>query len=76
MTSGGRSPASSSSEMATLFKSMAAYIGKWSIDGDKFVTKVDGACDPSWLSIRTAPIEHPAFPGQKIISYLDWQREA
>lgn len=26
------------------------------------------------LSIRTAPIDHPRFPGQKIVAYLDWVR--
>ena len=70
---------------------MIAYTGRWSIDGEKFVTKVDGARDPDWvgteqvrhyafdgqtLSIRTAPIEHPSFPGQKVIGYVDWQRDA
>ena len=91
ITPAGRSPAESTSEMAALYKSMAAYTGRWSIDGEKFVTKVDGAWDPSWvgteqvryytfdgetLSLRTAPIEHPAFAGQMVIGYLDWQREA
>jgi hypothetical protein len=91
LTSGGRTPAASGDDLAALFKSMAAYTGRWSIDGEQVVTKVDGAWDPSWvgteqvryyafdgqtLSIRTAPIDHPAFPGQKVIGYLDWQREA
>jgi hypothetical protein len=86
-----RTPSESASEMAAMFKSTAAYTGRWSIDGEKFTTEVDGAWDPSWvgteqvryytfdghtLSLRTMPIEHPAFPGQKVIGYLDWQREA
>jgi Lipocalin-like domain len=90
MTSAGRTPAQSSSGMAALFQSMVAYTGKWSIDGEKFATQVDGAWDPSWvgteqvryytfdgqtLSLRTAPIEHPAFPGQKVIGYVDWRRD-
>jgi hypothetical protein len=90
LTSAGRTPAASSSDMASLFKSMVAYTGRWSIDGEKFATKVDGAWDPSLvgteqvryytfdghtLSLRTTPIDHPAFPGQKVIGYLDWQRE-
>ncbi len=77
--------------MAALYKSMFAYTGGWSIDGEKFVTKVDGSWDPSWvgteqvryyrfdgqtLSIRTAPIEHPSFPGQAVIGHVNWQREA
>jgi hypothetical protein len=90
LTSGGRTPATSSSEMAALFTSMVAYTGSWSLDGETFVTKVDGAWDPSWvgteqvryhaydgqtLSLRIAPIDHPAFPGQKVIGFVDWQRD-
>ena len=90
ITPADRSPAASTAEMAALFKSMAAYTGRWSIDDEKFMTDVDGAWDPSWvgteqvryytfdgqtLSLRTMPIDHPAFPGQKVIGYLDWQRE-
>jgi hypothetical protein len=91
LTSAGRTPAAAGADLAALFKSMVAYTGRWSIDGEKIVTTVDGAWDPSWvgteqvryyafdgqtLSIRTAPTEVPAFPGQKVIGYLDWQREA
>lgn len=90
LTSAGRTPAASTSDMAALFKSMIAYTGRWSIDGEKFVTEVDGAWDPSWvgteqvryfalagqtLSVRSAPAEDPLFTGQKIIAYVDWQRE-
>ena len=90
MTSGGRTPASSSEDMAALYKSMVAYTGKWSIDGEKFSTHVDAAWDPAWvrteqvrfyafdgstLTLRTAPLEHPAFPGQQVVGYVDWERE-
>jgi hypothetical protein len=76
--------------MAALFTSMIAYTGRWSIDAEKLSTKVDGAWDPSWvgteqvryycfdghtLSLRTALLEHPAFPGRKAIGYVEWQRE-
>ncbi|MBV9597027.1 MAG: lipocalin-like domain-containing protein [Chloroflexi bacterium] len=82
--------ARSSSDMADLFKSMIAYTGQWSIDGEKLTTHVDAAWDPGWvgtpqiryftfdghtLSIRTAPIEHPAFPGRKVTGYVNWERE-
>jgi hypothetical protein len=89
MTSGGRMQPESDSEMAALFKSMVAYAGTWSIDEEKLVTRVDGAWDPHWigteqiryhafdghtLSLRTAPIQHPAFPGRDVIGYVDWER--
>jgi hypothetical protein len=90
ITAGSRTPATSTSEMAALFKSMFAYTGRWTIDGEKFVTMVDGAWDPTWvgteqaryhsydgqtLSLRTAPIESPAFPGQKVIGFVNWHRD-
>jgi hypothetical protein len=77
-------------ETAELFLSMAAYSGKWSVEGEKFITVVDVAWEPSWvgtsqiryyafdgkiLSLRTDPIELPAFPGRKAIAYADWERE-
>ena len=90
MTSGSRRPAECDSDMTALFKSMVAYTGRWSVDDEKLVTRVDGAWDPGWigteqvryhtfdgqtLSLRTAPIQHPAFPGREVIGYVDWRRE-
>jgi Lipocalin-like domain len=91
LTADVRARAAAAADMATLFKSMVAYTGRWSIDGEKFVTQVDGAWDPSWvgteqvrhfeydghaLSVRTAPLSHPSFPGEEVIGYVDWEREA
>jgi len=85
-----RIPGTSTAAMAELFRSMVAYSGKWSIDGEKFVTVVDVAADPSWvgtvqvryytfdgqtLSLRTAPLELPSFPGRKAVVYADWVRD-
>ena len=82
--------AASATDMAALYKSMIAYTGRWSIDGEKFVTQVDGAWDPGWvgteqvrhfvldgctLSVRTAPLDHPSFPGEQVIGYVDWEKE-
>ena len=91
LTSDAGSRAASASDPAALHRSMVAYTGMWSIDGDKFITRVDGAWDPSWvgteqvryfsfdgrtLSVRTAPVEHPSFPGEQVIGYVDWEKEA
>ena len=91
LTSGARDRAASAFDPVALHNSMVAYTGRWSIDGDKFVTQVDGAWDPSWvgteqvrhfvfdgrtLSIRTAPLDHPLFPGEEVIGYVDWEKEA
>jgi hypothetical protein len=49
ITSTGRTPAASGSEMAALFRSMVTYTGRWSLDGERLVTRVNGAWDPSWV---------------------------
>jgi hypothetical protein len=91
LTSSADTRAASASDPAALHKSMIAYTGSWSIDDDKFVVQVDGAWDPSWvgteqvryftfdgrtLSIRTAPLDHPSFPGEEVIGYVGWAKEA
>lgn len=91
LMSSGRQPADSDPGRTALFQSMMAYSGKFSLDTDRFVTKVDLAWDPGWegteqvryyildndrLSLRTAPIHHPSFPGPQIVAYVDWEREA
>ena len=91
LTSGAGTRAASAADPGALHKSMVAYTGHWSTDGDTFAVQVDGAWDPSWvgteqvryltfdghtLSIRTAPIDHPSFPGEAVIGYVEWEREA
>ena len=91
VTSGARGRAALAADPAALHRSMIAYTGRWSIDGDTFVTRVDGAWDPSWvgtdqvrywefdgrtLSVRTMPAEHPAFPDEPVIGYVNWEKEA
>ena len=89
-TASDRIPGTSTAAVAELFRSMVAYSGKWSIDGEKFVTEVDVAADPGWvgtkqvryytfdghtLSLRTAPLELPSFPGRKAVVYAEWEKE-
>jgi hypothetical protein len=91
LTAGVHTRTAWASDPAALHKSMVAYTGTWSIDGDRFAVQVDGAWEPSWvgteqvrqftfdgrtLSIRTAPLEHPSFPGQEVIGYVEWEKEA
>jgi len=60
----GRSEAASDADAAKLFRSMVAYSGRWSIDGEKFVTRVDMAYEPSWIG--TEQVRHYAFDGQTL----------
>ena len=59
-----RTPPESASEMAAIFKSIAAYTGRWSIDGERFVTELDGAWDPSWVG--TEQVRYYTFDGHTL----------
>lgn len=85
-----RKPAANNEESAGLLKTLLAYTGKFTIDGDRFTTKVD----ISWnelltgqeqvryfklegdkLSIRTAQQASAVYPGKKVVGTLIWERE-
>ena len=85
-----RKPATNNDESAALLKSLLAYTGTFTIDGDKFTTKVD----ISWnelqtgsdqvrffkvegdkLSLRTPEIVSAVYVGKKVVGTLNWERE-
>lgn len=85
-----RKPAANDADSAALLKTLMAYTGKFTIDGDKFATKVD----ISWnelltgqdqvrffklegdkLSIRTAEQTSAVYPGKRVVGTLTWERE-
>jgi hypothetical protein len=85
-----RKRAATDEESATLLKTLLAYTGKFTIDGDKFTTKVD----ISWnelltgqdqvrffklegdkLTIRTAEQASAVYPGKRVVGTLTWERE-
>lgn len=90
VTSRSRAEADTDSGNAALFKSMMAYSGPFRIEGnDQFITNVEVSWHPGWvgteqartfsieddiLSITTAEVLHPMFPGQKGRGILKWQR--
>jgi hypothetical protein len=77
---------------SALYKSMMAYSGPFRIEGDdQFITKVEVSWHPSWvgteqarafsvdgdtLSITTAEVMHPMFPGRKGRGVLKWKRKS
>src|SRR5215475_3473829 len=85
-----RKPASNNEESAALLKSLLVYTGKFTIDGDKFTTKVDMSgnelltgqdqvrffkLDGDQLSIRTAEQISSVYQGKKVVGTLTWERE-
>jgi hypothetical protein len=85
-----RKPPANEAESAALLSSMIAYTGKFRLEGDKFITKVDGAWNEIYkaneqiryftlegdtLSIRTAEMASGVLPGKRVVSTLVWTRE-
>jgi hypothetical protein len=85
-----RKPATNNEESAALLKSLLAYTGKFTVDGDKLTTNVD----LSWneiltstaqvrffklegdkLSLRTPEQSSAVYPGKKVVGTLTWERE-
>jgi Lipocalin-like domain len=71
-------------------KTLLAYTGKFTIDGDKFTTKVDISgnelltgldqvrffkLEGEKLSIRTAEQPSSVYPGKRVVGTLIWERE-
>jgi hypothetical protein len=85
-----RKPATNDAESAALLKTLMVYTGPFTIENDKFTTKVD----ISWnelltgqdqvrffelegdkLTIRTAEQASAVYPGKKVVGTLIWERE-
>ena len=80
----------SDEERSTAFRSMLAYSGKYRVEGDKIVVKVDIAGDETWngteqvrcyriegdkLHIEAAPQPYANFGGKVMRGLLIWARE-
>jgi hypothetical protein len=78
----GRYPACSDDDRLALFRSFAAYTGRFQLEaGNRFVTEVDATWDPAWagrqerffsidgdtFTVRTAPQTHPSSPGRELV---------
>jgi lipocalin-like protein len=90
ITADGRKSPNSPEEQAAAFRSMIAYTGKFRIEGEKFITKVDAAWNEAWvgteqarfwkvegdrLHIISAPIPNPNVPNGLMIGVLVWEKE-
>lgn len=86
-----RKPATNNDESAALLRSLVAYTGKFTVEGEKFTTKVDMSWNELFtgqdqvrffklegdrLSIRTAEQVSAVYPGKKVIGPLNWERES
>jgi hypothetical protein len=85
-----RKAAASDAESAALLKTLMVYTGPFTIEGDKFTTKVDISWNELFtghdqvrffklegdnLFIRTAEQPSAVYPGKKVVGTLTWERE-
>lgn len=90
ITASDRKPPTNDAESAALLKSMIAYTGRYTVEGDRFVTKVDAAwnevymghdqvrlftVDGDTLTIKTLPQPSGVAPGKIAQGFLTWVRE-
>ena len=45
----GRKAPQTPEEQAAAYRTVVAYTGKWRLEGEKFITKVDVAWNPGWV---------------------------
>jgi hypothetical protein len=89
-TAEGRTAPKVDAERSTAFRTMLAYSGKFRVDGNKVIIKVDIAWDESWtgteqvrfyhidedkLYIEAAPQPYANFGGKVMRGILVWARE-
>jgi hypothetical protein len=48
-TADGRKAPQTLEEQAAAYRTLIAYTGRWRVDGEKFITKVDVAWNPGWV---------------------------
>lgn len=89
-TAENRNPGMGEPERAELHKSMLAYSGRYRIEGNDFITRVDVSWNEEWngteqrrhfrldgdtLFIETAPAPSIVFPGKTDFRRIVWVRE-
>ncbi len=89
-TAEDRKPGTTDAERAALHRSMLAYTGKYRIEGQDFVTRVDASWNEEWngteqrrhfrvegnhLFIESAPAPSIMFPGKTDFRRIVWERE-
>lgn len=85
-----RKPGTQDAARADLHKSMLAYSGRYRIEGNDFITRVDVSWNEEWngtdqrrhfrlegnkLFIETAPAPSIVFPGKTDFRRIVWERE-
>ena len=86
----GRKQPTNEAERSAALLSMIAYTGRWHVDGDKVVTRVEAAWQPVWIGtdqirqftfdgddtlvLASPPQPHPNLMGKMVRLFITWQR--
>jgi hypothetical protein len=71
LTGGGRKPAKTVEERAELLNTIVAYTGKYRVEEDKWITKVDVAWNPEWVG--TEPVRTYKLEGDRLQVLIPWR---
>ena len=81
VTARSREPGQADDQMLGLFRTLMAYTGRYRVDGDRFVTRIDACWNEAWngseqerffrldgdaLQVSTAWMPNPLMPGHPI----------
>ena len=90
VTAEGRKAPQTDEERAQALRSMISYSGRYRVEGDKVITKVEIAWNESWvggeqvrfvrfegdkLHIESPPMPHPNVGGKVVRVIVTWERE-
>jgi hypothetical protein len=86
----GRKPPANEAERSAALLSMIAYTGRWRVEGDSVVTRVEAAWQPAWvgtdqirqftfdgdrLVLASPPQPHPNLLGKIVRLFVTWERD-
>lgn len=91
VTGEGRTVPQTDAERAAALRSMIAYTGRYRVEGDRVVTRVEAAWNEAWvgteqvrlvrfegdhLHLEGPPQPHPNLAGKIVRIVITWRREA
>ena len=91
VTADSRPVPATDTERAAALRSMIAYTGRYRVEGDRIVTKVEAAWNEAWvgteqvrimriegdlLHLEGPPQPHPNLAGRAVRVIITWRREA